>query len=95
MKLLSLLPLLILLLVAGCESKLDQDNFRRIENGMTEAEVFAILGEPDESSSLQLGNLSGTSAVWEDDKTRITIQFVNDAVKVKQYTRSEADRIIE
>lgn len=95
MKLLSLLPLLILLLAVGCESKLDQDNFRRIENGMTEAEVFAILGEPDESSSLQLGNLSGTSAVWEDDKTRITIQFVNDAVKVKQYTRSEADRIIE
>ncbi|MCS3903354.1 hypothetical protein J2T55_001375 [Methylohalomonas lacus] len=95
MKLLSLLPLVVLLLVAGCESKLEQDNFRRIETDMSEAEVFAILGEPDETSSLQFGDLSGTSAVWKDDNTRITIQFVNDAVKFKQYTRSEADRIIE
>lgn len=84
-----LIPLLLVLLLSGCGSKLSEENFDRIENGMSQQEVIAILGEPSETSNLQLGNLSGTSAVWEDDRTRITIQFINEKVKVKQFTRSE------
>lgn len=85
-----LLPLLaILLLLSACSSKLNEENFDRISNGMPKEEVIAILGEPMETSGLQLGGVSGTSAVWEDGTTRITIQFINDKVKVKQFTRSE------
>lgn len=87
---LRLIPLLtVLLLLSGCGSKMSEENFDRIEDGMAKKEVFAILGEPTETSSLQLGGLSGTSAVWEDGHSRITIQFVNDKVKLKQFTRSE------
>ncbi len=85
-----LLPLLVILLWLGaCGTKLNEENFDRINNGMPKQEVIAILGQPTETSGLQLGNLSGTSAVWEDGTTRITIQFINDKVKVKQFTRSD------
>lgn len=75
--------------LTACDSGPDERAFDRVENGMSKAEVYDILGEPTDTSSLQLGGLSGTSAVWENDDTRITIQFVNDAVKVKQFTRSD------
>jgi len=85
-----LLPLLVILLwLSACGSKLNEENFDRINNGMPKEEVIAILGQPTETSSLQLGDLSGTSAVWEDGTTRVTIQFINDKVKVKQFTRSD------
>lgn len=80
-------------LLAGCGSKLSHDNFDEIETGMSESEVFAILGEPDDTSRLQLGDLSGTAAVWEDETTRITIQFLNNEVRIKQFTRSEDDPV--
>ena len=85
-----LLSLLVILLwLSACGSKLNEETFDRIKNGMPKEEVIAILGQPTETSALQLGGLSGTSAVWEDDTTRITIQFINDKVQVKQFTRSE------
>lgn len=90
------IPLLIaLLILAACDSssKLNQENFDRIENGMPRQDVIALLGEPTDTSSLQLGELSGTSAVWEDGTTRITIQFINDKVKIKQFTRSENEPV--
>lgn len=90
------IPLLFALLtLTACDSssRLNQENFDRIENGMPRKDVIALLGEPTDTSSLQLGGLSGTSAVWEDDTTRITIQFINDEVKVKQFTRSENEPV--
>jgi len=89
-------PLLLLAMLLGlgaCDSGLNRENFDRITNGMTMEKVVDLLGEPDRTSELQLGGLSGTSAVWEDDDTRITIQFINDKVKVKQFTRSENDPV--
>lgn len=87
-------PMLLLVgLLAACGSKLSTENFERIENGMSEVQVIAILGEPTGTASLQLGGLSGTSAVWEDGTTRISVQFFNGAVKLKQFTRSENDPI--
>jgi len=77
-----------LALVAGCESKLSQEKFDRIASGMTTAEVRDILGEPDESSSIAVGGLSGTSATWRsDDGARITIRFVNEKVQLKNFQK--------
>ena len=82
-----------LLLLSACGSKLSEENFDQIENGMSKDKVIELLGKPNETSSLELGGLSGTSAVWDDGSKRITIQFINDKVKVKQYTSSENNPI--
>lgn len=83
-------------LLIGCDSsQLSRENFSHIEHGMSEQKVYDILGEPADTSSLQLGGLAGTSAVWKDDRTRITIQFINDKVQIKQFTRSEDDPVVD
>ena len=74
-------------LLAACGSKLTQDNFARIKQGMTQQEVTAILGEPTETSSISLGGLSGSSANWTDGKTTISIQFLNDKVQLTQFSK--------
>jgi len=50
-------------------------------------EVLNILGEPTESSSMTIGTLSGTTSTWEDKKGKITIQFVNGKVNVKNFKK--------
>lgn len=74
--------------LSGCGSKINQDNFNRIQVGMTYDEVKAILGPATESSSVQIGGLSGTSAKWVSKTGAIQIQFLNDRVKIKQFTKS-------
>lgn len=83
--------------LVGCDSPspLSHEDFTRINSGMSEKEVYDILGEPDETSSLQVGGQAGISAVWKDDRSRITIQFLNDKVQVKQYTHSEDDPVVD
>ena len=82
-----------MLLLTACGSKLSEENFDQIENGMAKEDVIDLLGKPTETSSLELGGLSGTSAVWDDGNKRITIQFINNKVKVKQYTSSDNNPI--
>lgn len=82
-----------MLLLTACSSKLSEENFDQIENGMAKEDVIDLLGKPTETSSLELGGLSGTSAVWDDGNKRITIQFINNKVKVKQYTSSDNNPI--
>jgi hypothetical protein len=79
--------LLASLLICGC-SRINQENFERIQDDMSEAEVIGILGEPTESSSYGIGPLSGTAAVWDDGKSRISIKFVNGKVKLKSFSKS-------
>lgn len=71
-------------ILAACKSDLSPENYARIENGMSMAQVADILGKPSETSTLGLGGLTGTAATWSDGKTTITIQFLNDKVQLKQ-----------
>lgn len=80
------LALAALLLAAGC-SKITQDNFARIQDGMSEQEVHAILGAPSESSSVSVLGLSGTSSKWVGQDTVITVQFVNGKVMLKSLAK--------
>lgn len=81
------------LLLLGCGgSKINQENYNKIQNEMTVAEVEAILGKSTSSNTNSislpvLGPVSGKEAVWKDEKgtTTITITFVNDKVKFKTY----------
>jgi hypothetical protein len=56
---------------------------------MTMKEVIAILGEPTHSESINILGIAGTSAVWKDKNAEIDIQFLNNMVAVKAYSKLE------
>jgi hypothetical protein len=72
------------LLLAAC-SKITQENFGRIQDGMTEQEVTAILGNPTEASSGSILGISGTASRWTGGDAVITVQFVNGKVALKTF----------
>ena len=80
---------ILLLCLAACGSRLNQENFDRIREGMSQKEVREILGEPMDASGASFLGLSSGEAVWKDDKTTITVHFVNDKVVGKQMSPTE------
>ena len=75
-----------LLLLAAC-SKVTQENFAKIQDGMSEQEVAAILGSPTESSSGSILGISGTSSKWTGGDATITIRFVNGKVALRSFDK--------
>jgi hypothetical protein len=78
--------------LAGCEagSRVDRATFAKIETDMPESEVYALLGEPADTSSFSLGGLSATSATWEGRDGKIAIQFLNGKVAFNTFTSDPA-----
>lgn len=70
-------------------TRLTQENFDKVKQNMTTKEVIAILGEPTRSDSINLMGLSGTLSTWKDANAEINIQFLNDKVFAKSYTKSK------
>ena len=60
----------------GCSSKINQENYRKIEIGMSYDEVAAILGKPVQCESV----LGAQSCDWGDDDRLISVKFVADNV---------------
>ena len=85
------LALSALLLLAAC-SKVTQENFARIQDGMSEHEVLAILGSPAESSSTSILGISGTSSRWTGGDAVITIRFANGKVMLKSFDKPAAPK---
>ena len=75
--------------VPGRLWRLNQENFDKIREGMSQREVREILGEPVDASGASLLGLSSSEAVWKDDKTTIAVHFLNDKVVSKQMSRTE------
>jgi hypothetical protein len=71
-------------LLSAC-TRITQENFSRIETGMTEQEVGTILGNPTESSSGSLLGISGTSSRWVGRDAEINVRFVGGKVATKTY----------
>lgn len=69
--------------------KISQENFEKIQTGMSLAQVSAILGPPTESSSVDVAVFSGTVSKWKAGDVTITIQFVNGKVVAKQLTKGD------
>jgi hypothetical protein len=88
-------PLILLLAVCvfgslclcSCSNRLTQENFDKVRTGMSEAEVKAILGEPTEAKSVDIGIFSGTTSTWKGKGVTITIQFVNGKVMLKEFSK--------
>ena len=84
------LGIVICMSLVSCSSlKISQDNFEKIQTGMSLAQVTAILGEPTESSSVDLAVFSGTVSKWRAGGITITIQFVNGKVVAKQFSKGD------
>jgi hypothetical protein len=65
----------VLLVLTGC-SKINKDNYDKIEVGMTYDEVEEILGTPDETKDV----IGTRSCVWGQTPETISIKFVGDKV---------------
>jgi hypothetical protein len=78
--------LILVLLLAAC-SKVTEDNYRKLEEGMTEEQVVAILGRPTESSSVSVLGLGGTVSRWVSGDAVITVRFVNGRAGLKSYDK--------
>ena len=76
----------LLLLLAAC-SKVTQENFAKVQDGMSEKEVAAILGKPTESTSASITGISGTSSKWVGGDAVIVIRFLNGKVAIKSYDK--------
>jgi hypothetical protein len=79
------------LLLASC-SKVTQENFNRITDGMTEQEVVALLGEPTESQSISVLGVSGSAQRWVGKDAVITVQFVNGKARLRFYDKIDAKK---
>jgi outer membrane protein assembly factor BamE (lipoprotein component of BamABCDE complex) len=80
---------IVLLCLAACGSRLNQEKFDRVHEGMSQKEVREILGEPVDASGASVLGISGGEAVWKDDKTTITVHFLNDKVVSKEMSPTE------
>ena len=76
-------------LVSCSGSQISQENFEKIQTGMSLAQVTAILGPPTESSSVDVAVFSGTVSKWKAGDVTITIQFVNGKVVAKQLSKGD------
>jgi hypothetical protein len=78
---------LLVLLLAAC-SKVTQESYQKIEEGMTEEQVIALLGKPTESNSVSVLGVSGTVSRWVAGDAVITVRFVNGKVGIKSYDKT-------
>jgi hypothetical protein len=76
------------LLIAAC-SKVTQENFAKIQEGMSEEEVIALLGSPAESNSVNILGVSGTASRWVGRDAEITVRFVNGKVAIKSFEKTK------
>lgn len=68
-----------LVLLCGC-SRITEENYVKINVGMSQQEVEAILGKPDECSGIKMLVLSAQKCTWSSGKHEITISFVAEKV---------------
>ena len=73
-------------LLAAC-SKVTQENFAKIQEGMSEEEVMGLLGSPTESNSINVLGVSGTASRWVGRDAVITVSFVNGKVALKTFDK--------
>lgn len=90
----ALAALVLLLALAACEARVTRENFEKVSDGMTYAQVQAILGSGEDQTATGTG-ISGYGLatpearshrkvyVWKDGHKTITIVFDNGKVVEK------------
>jgi hypothetical protein len=82
----ALLALIAAVAIAAC-SKVTQENYLKVQEGMSEEEVIALLGRPSESNSVNILGVSGTASRWVGRDAVITVRFVNGKVAFKSFDK--------
>lgn len=72
------------LALAAC-STVTEENYRKIQDGMSEEQVAAILGKPSESNSVNVLGVGGTVSKWTSGDAVITVRFVNGKAALRTY----------
>src|SRR2546430_8805980 len=80
---------ILILCLAACGSRLNQENFDKVRDGMSQKEVREILGDPVDASGASFLGLSSGEAIWKDNNTTITVHFLNHKVINKQMAQTE------
>ena len=80
------LMIVALLLLVAC-SKVTQENFAKVQDGMSEEQVRAVLGTPTDSSSVSVLGVSGTVSRWVSGDAVITVRFVNGKAALKAFDK--------
>lgn len=70
----------------ACTKSISEENYNKITSGMTYEEVVKILGKPTNTGKFALGEISATTATWEGDNGKVVIQFINNIVKLKNFS---------
>ena len=83
-----LLGLYLCAALIGC-SKITQSNYDKIQPQMTMQEVVSLIGEPTSSESVNIAGIAGTSATWKNRDIEIHIQFLNNQVAVKTFSKPD------
>ncbi|MCF8037011.1 MAG: DUF3862 domain-containing protein [Desulfobacteraceae bacterium] len=68
--------MLIAATLSGCNSRINQENYDRLEVGMEYGQVVELLGEPDNCDSAMMAN----SCTWENEEKQINVKFVDGRV---------------
>lgn len=84
--------LILSILILSC-SKTDKDKYAKVKTGMTLEQVVSILGEPTSTDQASISGLSGTSAVWKTAQSEIDIQFLNNRLSVKSYSKLDDEHL--
>jgi hypothetical protein len=84
--------LVLLFALVACGSKVNESNYAKIEIDMTEEQVKSLLGAPTESSSINVGGLSGASSKWVAKEGTINVQFLNGKVKAKAFSKPSGQK---
>ena len=80
--------ILVLALALGACSKVSEENFAKVQVGMSEQEVAGILGSPTESDSVNILGVSGTAWQWKSGNAVASVQFVNGKVASKIWKKA-------
>ena len=86
-----LLVIFMMLWLAAC-SKITEDRYEQVKQGMNMEQVVSILGEPSAARSINIAGISGTSATWKTSEAEITIQFLNDQVTIKTFVKAHPNK---
>lgn len=83
-----LIPVAALLILAGCQKKINDDNFAKLKTGMTYEQVVAILGKGEKQSDAGVNvsaygvpgsrannNIDTTVFVFKEDRREISATF--------------------
>lgn len=80
--------LLLVIGLSGCGSRINQANYDKIQDNMTEAQVEAVLGKPTETSSSAILGITTRSSTWKDKNGTISVQFLNGKVKMRNFEKA-------